>query len=68
MLTFDISNYYYLRPKRIHSLKYLRSLTLKCKDIEIRKLEFVAKTQHQTPQGPKMNTETTLKLFTHPRI
>ena len=28
-----------------HSLKYLRSPTLKCKDIRIRKLEFVTKTQ-----------------------
>jgi len=30
---------------RIHSLKYLRSTTLGCKDIGIRKSEFVAKTQ-----------------------
>ena len=29
----------------IHSLKYLRSSTLGCNDIEIRKSEFVAKTQ-----------------------
>ena len=29
----------------IHGLKYLRSTTLCCKDIEIRKLEFVTKTQ-----------------------
>ena len=29
----------------IHSLKYLRSPTLKCKDIRIRKLKFVTKTQ-----------------------
>jgi len=29
----------------IHSLKYLRSPTLKCKDIGIRKSEFVTKTQ-----------------------
>ena len=28
-----------------HSLKYLRSTTLCCKDLGIRKLEFVAKTQ-----------------------
>ena len=30
---------------RIHSLKYLRSATFGCKDIVIRKSEFVAKTQ-----------------------
>ena len=30
---------------RIHSLKYLKSTTLGCKDIGIRKSEFVAKTQ-----------------------
>ena len=30
---------------RIHSLKYLRSMTLGCNDTEIRKSEFVAKTQ-----------------------
>ena len=29
----------------IHSLKYLRSTTISCKDIGIRKSEFVAKTQ-----------------------
>ena len=29
----------------IHSLKYLRSPTLKCKDLRIRKSEFVTKTQ-----------------------
>ena len=33
--------------KIIHILKYLRSLTLKCKDIGIRKSEFVTKTQFQ---------------------
>ena len=31
--------------KIVHSLKYLRSPTLKCKDIGIRKSEFVTKTQ-----------------------
>ena len=31
--------------KMIHSLKYLRSPTIKCKDIGIRKSEFVTKTQ-----------------------
>jgi len=31
--------------KIIHSLKYLRSLTLKCKDIGKRKSEFVTKSQ-----------------------
>ena len=30
---------------RIHNLVYLRSTTLGCKDIEIRKSEFVVKTQ-----------------------
>jgi len=30
---------------RIHSLKYLRSTTLGCRDIRIRKSEFVSKTQ-----------------------
>ena len=30
---------------KIHSLKYLRFTTLRCKDIGIRKSEFVAKTQ-----------------------
>ena len=30
---------------RIQSLKYLRSKTLSCKDIEIRKFEFVVKTE-----------------------
>ena len=30
---------------RIHSLKYLRSLTFRCKDTGIRKAEFVTKTQ-----------------------
>ena len=35
-----------LLSNRIHSLKHLRSTTsLGCKDIEIRKSEFVAKTQ-----------------------
>ena len=29
----------------IHSLKYLRSPTIKCKDTGIRKSEFVSKTQ-----------------------
>ena len=32
-------------PYKIHSLKYLRSMALGCKDIGIRKFEFVAKTQ-----------------------
>ena len=32
--------------RRIYSLKYLRSTTLGCKDIRIRKSEFVAKTQY----------------------
>ena len=32
-------------PNRIESLKYLRATTLGCKDIGIRKSEFVAKTQ-----------------------
>ena len=32
-------------PSRIHNLKYLRPTTLGCKDIEIWKSEFVAKTQ-----------------------
>ena len=31
--------------KTIHGLKYLGSKKLGCKDIEIRKFEFVAKTQ-----------------------
>ena len=31
--------------KAIHGLKYLGSKKLGCKDIEIRKFEFVAKTQ-----------------------
>ena len=35
----------YLFLKRIHSLKYLRSTTLGCKDIGIRKPAFVALTQ-----------------------
>ena len=34
-----------IRSNRIHSLKYLRFTTLGCKDIGIRKSEFVAKTQ-----------------------
>ena len=34
--------------KRIHSLKYQRSSTLNYKEIGIRKLEFVAKTQFQS--------------------
>ena len=40
--TFDISNLDYFI---INSLKYLRSTALGYKDIEIRKSEFVAKTQ-----------------------
>ena len=35
--------------KIVHSLKYLRSPTLKCKDIGIRKSEFVTKTQFLYP-------------------
>ena len=35
----------YIEFSRNHSLKYRRSATLGCKDIGIRKLEFVAKTQ-----------------------
>ena len=42
--TFDISNLAFLSLS-INSLKYLRSTTLGYKDIEIRKSEFVAKTQ-----------------------
>ena len=42
--TFYISNFDYL-SKSIISLKYLRSTTLGYKDIEIKKSEFVAKTQ-----------------------
>ncbi len=34
----------YVWSIRIHSLKYLRSAALGCKDIGIRKSEFVAKT------------------------
>ena len=36
---------YIVWSNRIHSLKYLRSTTLKSKDIRCRKAEFVAKTQ-----------------------
>jgi len=42
--TFDISNLDYLSIS-INSLKYLRSTTLGYKDMEIKKSEFVAKTQ-----------------------
>ncbi len=42
--TFDISNLGYFVIS-INSLKHLRSMTLDYKDIEIRKSEFVAKTQ-----------------------
>ena len=42
--TFDISNLDY-SIYAYNSLKYLRSTTLDYKDIEIRKSEFVAKTQ-----------------------
>ena len=34
-----------IRSDRIHSLKYLRSMSMGCKDIRIRKSEIVAKTQ-----------------------
>ena len=44
MKTFDISNLDYLSIS-INSLKYLRSTTLSYKDIEIKKSDFVAKTQ-----------------------
>ena len=44
MYTFDISNFD-IWSNRIHRLKYKRSMTLCCKDIEIRKQEFVANTQ-----------------------
>ena len=44
MQTADISNLDYLN-NRSHSLKYLRSMTLGCKDIRIKKSEFVTKTQ-----------------------
>ena len=47
ILTFDISNQDYLIYKWIHSLEYLRSTALGCKDIGIRKSEFVAKTKCQ---------------------
>ena len=40
--TFDFSNLDYLM-NRIHSFKYLRSTKLGCKDIKIKKSEFVAK-------------------------
>ena len=40
----DISNLIIL-SNRIHSLKYQRSMPLVCKDIGIRKSEFVTKTQ-----------------------
>ncbi len=43
--TFDISNLDYFIYKSIDSLKYLRSTALGYKDIEIRKSEWVAKTQ-----------------------
>ena len=36
---------YIIWYNRIHCLKYLRSTTSGCKDIRIRKLEFVTKTQ-----------------------
>ena len=42
--TFDISNLI-IWSNNIHTLKYQRSITLGCKDIAIRKFEFVAKTQ-----------------------
>ena len=40
MITFNISNLEYLI---VHRLKFIRSTILGCKDIEIRKSEFVAK-------------------------
>ena len=40
---------------RIHSLKYLWSSTLDCKDIRIRKLEFVIKTQFHWMKKPQIS-------------
>ena len=42
---FLIFQTYVIWSNRIHSLKYLRSMTLESKDIRFRKAEFVAKTQ-----------------------
>ena len=40
---------YIIWSNRIHSLKYLRFTTVGCKDIRIRKYEFVTKTQFLYP-------------------
>ena len=57
--TFDISNLYYLSIS-INSLKYQRSTTLGYKNKEIRKLEFVAKSQLLCPANGTKNNSTNL--------
>ena len=58
--TFDISNLDYLIYQLIHGLKYRRSTALGCKDIGIRKFEFVAKTQFLCESASPLLNETSV--------